>query len=480
MSAVRRSALALLCAVAAVSAATVPARSGPKAVTAPGTADARLAGATRSERNGWIAVVLQGPPAQLGYQHGRLLAPEIADALAVAKLSATHDGKRDWAFFRKTAETVFWPRAGAEYQEEMRGIAEGAAAAGTAIDLWDVVALNASIEVGYYTAVLDAAAATGAAGKSNAPDKCSAFVATGRYTRDGRVVIAHNNWSGYLDGSRWNVIFEIRPAAGQRILMDGYPGLIHSGDDFGINSAGIAITETTITGFKGFDPAAVPEFVRARKALQYASSIDDFDRIMRDGNNGGYANAWLVADANTGEVARLELGLKNVTLERTKDGYFAGANFPVSPKLALEETSFKLDDPSLSPNARRARWDELMAANAGKIDLVLAKSFMADHYDAFEKKPDAPSERTLCGHVDLSPRGMGDWTGPFGPNGAVQSKAADATMIRRMALEAAMGHACGISFRAASHLAQHPEFAWQKPLLRDLVAFPWTPFAAAR
>ena len=67
---------------------------------------------------------------------------------------------------------------------------------------------------------------------------------------------------------------------------------------------------------------------------------------MREGNNGGYANAWLVADTNTGEIARLELGLKNVTLERTKDGYFAGANFPVNPKLAAEETNFKLDDPS--------------------------------------------------------------------------------------------------------------------------------------
>ena len=31
-------------------------------------------------------------------------------------------------------------------------------------------------------------------------------------TKDGRPVIAHNNWSGYLEGSRWNVIFDIRPA----------------------------------------------------------------------------------------------------------------------------------------------------------------------------------------------------------------------------------------------------------------------------
>jgi hypothetical protein len=434
--------------------------------------DARLKGAARGARNGWITVRLQGTPAEIGYQHGTLLAAEIADALAVAKLSLTHDGKRDWAFYRKAAETVFWPRVDAEYRQEMQGIADGAAAAGVAIDLWDVVVLNANIEFGYYTATLDGN------GRSGAPDKCSAFVATGRYTRDGRPVIAHNNWSGYLEGSRWNVIFDIRPAAGYRILMDGMPGLIHSGDDFGVNSGGLAITETTITGFEGFDPAGIPEFVRARKAMQYAASIDDFDRIMREGNNGGYANAWLVADVDTGEIARLELGLRNVTLERTKDGYFVGTNFPVSSKLAAEETKFRLDDPSLSANARRVRAEQLMRANEGKVDVAFAKRYLSDHHDAHEGKDDAPSERSLCGHVDLSPRGMGDWFSAFGPAGTVQAKAADAAMVKRMALEAALGHPCGRTWRAAPHLAKHDGYAWTRPLMRDLVAGPWTAFTA--
>ena len=109
----------------------------------------------RYPQAGWIVLHIEGEPYERGYQHGRLLAPEIADNLAVAKLSLTHDGKRDWAFYRKAAETVFWPRVDDEYRQEMQGIAAGAAAGGTAVDLWDVVALNASIEVGYYTAVLD-------------------------------------------------------------------------------------------------------------------------------------------------------------------------------------------------------------------------------------------------------------------------------------------------------------------------------------
>src|SRR5580704_5463925 len=145
--------------------------------------------------------------------------------------------------------------------------------------------------------------------------------------------------------------------------MDGLPGLIHSGDDFGLNAAGMVITETTISGFRGFDTNGVPEFVRARKSLQYSSSIDDVARIFKEGNNGGYANDWLIADTRKGEIASLELGLKNVTLDRKSDGYFVLSNFPINPKLTAEETNFPADDPGVSGNARRRRWEQLMAEN---------------------------------------------------------------------------------------------------------------------
>ena len=112
------------------------------------------------------------------------------------------------------------------------------------------------------------------------------------------------------------------------------------------------------------------------------------------------------------------------------------------------------------------------------MDVAVAKSYLSDHRDAYEKKDDAPSERTLCGHVDLSPRGMGDWFGAWGPAGTVQAKVADAAMVGRMALEAAMGHPCGRTWRAASHLEKHEGYAWARPLMRDLVAGPWTVFTA--
>ncbi len=432
--------------------------------------------AVRAEKKGWIEVRLEGTPREIGYQHGWLLANEIEDALAVAKLNLTHDGKRDWTFFRETARTVLWPRVGVEYREEIEGIVDGLKARGSKADVWDLVAHNAQLELGYYTSWLDKQKDRSA--PSGAQDRCSAFVATGSMTKDGRVVIGHNNWSGYLEGARWNIIFDIRPKSGHRILMDGYPGFIHSGDDFGVTSAGIAITETTITGFHGFDPEGVPEFVRAREAMQYASTLDEFAELMKKGNNGGYANAWLVADVKRNEIGRLELGLKHVTWEKKKDGYFTGANFPIDPKLTSEETDFDIKNAGLSPNARRVRWEQLMAEWKGRIDVAAGKQFLADHHDAFEGKANSPSERTLCGHNEISPRGMLPWQEAFGPAGAVQGKIADARMVERLELDAVMGHPCGTAFRAGEHLKKYAQFGWMRPLLKDLPTPGWAHFKA--
>jgi hypothetical protein len=467
----RATAIAVVCGVivfAAVGASMTP------------KADERLKGAFRRPAvNGWTFVHLEGTPGQIGYQHGYLLAAEIQDLYRVYTLTLTHDNGKDWNFFRDASKNILWPHVEQEYREEMQGIVEGVNAQGGKLDIWDIVTINAAMEWSYYLDQYDKAHKIASLPTVTAGDHCSAFVAIGSYTKDGRVVIAHNNWTSYLDGARWTMAFDIVPAHGHHFVMDGLPGLIHSGDDFGLNSAGMVITETTITGFHGFDSNGIPEFVRGRKAMQYSASIDDVARIFKEGNNGGYANDWLIADTRKGEIASLELGLKNVTLDRKTDGYFVGSNFPISAKLAAEETDFPVDDPGVSANARHRRWEQLMAENKGKIDVTLAEQFLADHVDSFSGKTE-PSERTLCGHVDLSPRGMGSWQTPFGTAGAVQNKATDTQMAAKMEFTAAAGHACGMDFLAAKHLQQHPEQSWEKPELRDMKAYPWTTIAAQK
>jgi hypothetical protein len=440
--------------------------------------DARLKNSyRRPEKSGWTFVHLEGTPAEVGFQHGYLLAPEIRDALKVTELELTHDNNKSWGFFRHAGQEMLWPHIEQEYRDELQGIADGAKAHGVKLDVWDIVAVNATMEWGYYVHEYDTRNKIQSPSSVTAPDHCSAFVATGSYTKDGRVVIGHNNWTQYLDGERWTIMFDIAPAKGYHFIMDGYPGLIHSGDDFGINAAGMMVTETTISNFHGWDSNGIAEFVRARKAMQYSASIDDFARIMKEGNNGGYANNWLVADRKTNEIADLELGLKNVNLQRTTDGYFTGSNFPVNEKLQREETTFPANDLSNSANARRVRWEQLMTENKGQIDVAAGERFLADHYDTYDKKTE-PDERTLCGHVDLSSRGDLPWQPPYGIAGAVINKVSDSAMAGKLTLAAAAGHACGIHFKAAEHLKAHPEFAWQKPYLVDMNSHPWATFSA--
>lgn len=444
-------------------------------------ADPRLRGAYRFDQNGWVYVHLEGAPGRIGFQHGYLLAPEIAAAFEAVKLSDTHRTKRDWEFFRKAAREMLWPKIDTEYQEELKGIAEGLKAHGVAMDVDDIVALNAFEELpDYYVPWLNAQQPVASAPRLVSPGNCSAFVATGSYTRGHQIVMAHNAWTNYLEGEHWRIVFDIVPARGYRIFMDGYPGVITSDDDFGVNAAGIMVTETTISQFSGWDPNGKPEFVRARKALQYANSLDDYARIMLDGNNGGYANDWLLGDRKTGEIAQFELGLKHYALWRTKDGYFVGSNFARDPKVLAEETKFDPANPESSPNTRRVRWDQLMTGWKGEIDVSKAEKFLADHYDTFLKK-EQPNEHTLCGHGELSARGEPTWEwGPYYPGGAVQGKAMDSRLAKTMSFRARMGHPCGSDFLAEAFLKEHPEYSWQAPVLRDMKAAAWTLFKAGQ
>jgi hypothetical protein len=449
--------------------------------TAAAVDDPRLKNSSRDDRGGWIYVHLEGTPAQIGFQHGYLLAPEIDDCLRMFEYYFEKgQTQKNWKFFREAAARIFWPKIEKEYQEEIQGIADGLNARGYKYDNIDITILNANIELASYYVPWLANKIKQDSINNRAPGKCSAFIATGSYTKDGKIVIAHNNWSDYIVGERWNVIADIVPAKGYRILMDCMPGYIHSGDDFAVNSAGILYTETTITQFKGFDENGTPEFVRARKATQYASSIDEYVKIMTTDNNGGYANDWLVADIKTNEIARLELGLKNFRVWRTFDGWYEGSNFPSDPKLTAEETTFDPNDMLNTANSRRCRWAQLAIEKRGKIDVELAKEMEADHYDPIKGKTEL-SGGVLCGHIDRDPRGAPEWSNPpFYPTGAVQGKVTSASLAKEMKIWARMGHPCGEDFLAAPFFEKHPEFKWQEKFLKDMKGNPWTLFAAKK
>lgn len=57
-------------------------------------------------QHGWLFVHLEGTSFDMGFPHGYLLAPEIADAKKMEVLERTHDGKKGWTFLRDAAKNM--------------------------------------------------------------------------------------------------------------------------------------------------------------------------------------------------------------------------------------------------------------------------------------------------------------------------------------------------------------------------------------
>ncbi len=433
-----------------------------------------LAQATRHEKAGWIYLHVEGGPRERGFQHGYLLAKEIAETLRVDRAQWLHDSGLEWSWLVANTKGFVQPAIDAENRAELEGIVEGAKAGGAAVSFDDLVTDNAWFELAGYWWPLAQRKMPGVDQVEKPKQSCSSFIATGHMTKDGGIVLGHNTWFGFLDAV-FNVVIDLVPEKGHRILMQTKPGWIHSGTDFFLTDAGLVGSETTIGGFTHFTEKGIPEFARMRRATQDANNIDEWCAIMKKGNNGGYANAWLIGDVNTNEIARLELGLKYVGFERTKDGFFIGSNIAENLQILRLETNTNDGDIRLPSVARRVRWKQLMKENAGKIDVALGESMLADCFDAC-LNVEKPSARTLAGHSELDPSlGVG---APYRPGGAFDSKVIDSAMAKQMRFAARWGSADGIGFDADQFLKDHAQFDWMAGLLKSRPVQPWTEFRA--
>ena len=464
-------------------------------VVGQGAAEITYGKGFRNDKNGWIYVHIEGGAKKRGEQLGYLLAAEIDDYFKLLK--ARIEGEKNehsWADYRKASEDFIIPNMEKEreYLDELKGIITGLTKAGiSSYDLTDIITLNAGMEIDtYYDSLPDTSGtkrnpvSRGLSAKRERT-RCSAFIATGSATKSGKIVIAHNTWDAYVVAQRSNIILDIKPGRGARILMQGgAPGYIHSGTDVAITSYGLMITETTIANVKGFDTGGIPEFIRMRKATQYSKSIDAFYKTMFTGNNGGYPCSWLVGDTKTNEIAKIEIAYNNVAFYRSMDGYYDGENYVDDSKMIREVNdghfrwdvsnnglwpfSFKCAN---SSSSRRMRWFSMLDANKGQIEIEKAKEFLSDQIDP------------LTGLFTPGPNAiMSRWEiyEPLpAPEGACDGMVATSELTAQMSIWGRFDHTDGSTFTWDEFLNAHPEFAWQKPYLRALNDNPWTLFSVA-
>lgn len=425
---------------------------------------------TRVDINGWVYINIRGEPYKRGYQHGFLLGKSIKESIERVAFWGKRDLGRPWSFFREAAEALYIPKIPREYKDELEGIRDGAKELGVDIDYTDLVAYNGYEDTYTYHYWLKAGKKTHIVHHTTG---CSAFIVTGSATKSGEIVMAHNTWWPYLIGSFWNVLMHVQPEKGNQIFMQTSPGFIMSGTDWYINSAGLMVTETTITGMTTFNPEGTPNFVRVRRATQYGNDLDEWKRMMVEDNNGGLANDWLLGNAKTGEIAILELGTFNYMFEKKRDGYYIGCNIALDPEVR-KETEFNYEDKSTSPMARYIRLNQLMNDHQGQIGVGLAKRLLADHYDV-SNDTETPSSCTPCGHVDLDARGFPEyeWASHY-PGGSFDGKVTCSSLAEKGAMWVKWGKPCNTDFIANRFLSIHPEYKDLGPFLRDIRSHPWT------
>jgi hypothetical protein len=352
--------------------------------------------AYRYSAAGWIYLHIEGKPYDRGYQHGYLMAHEIPEYLE--RCAFDLGGKPDqqsWNEFRTVANALFLRGFDREILEEMRGIADGANANGAKwldrkLDLMDIVVANTEIEM---SELHDAVSVTptGLEGlhfhlpdyarqprKGAATDRCSAFAATGPATRDGKMIVGHVTWGSLTMAEQTNVMLDIKPETGHRMLMQSYPGGIESGTDWYQNDAGIVLAETTIDQTP-FNVNGTPVAFRARRAAQYGGNIDEVVRELGTHNNGLYTNEWLIGDAKTNEIAMYELGTSHTRLWRSSrnewfgdtPGFYWSNNNAKDLTVNLEYQPDPQGAPAYVPYVPRQRdlaWQDLYRQYKGQID----------------------------------------------------------------------------------------------------------------
>ena len=355
---------------------------------------------------GWIYLHIEGKPYERGYQHGYLMAKEIPEYLTRCAIQLSGKAEESaWNSYRTSADALFLRGFDREILEEMRGIADGANAAGAKflgrkLDLIDIVLANTTVEMDELTAAMPMTA-TGIEGtqfdappyagqRDSVTDHCSAFAATGAATRDGKMIIGHVTWWSQTLAEQTNVMLDIKPEQGHRMLIQSYPGGIESGTDWYQNDAGIVLTETTIRQTP-FNMQGTPIAFRARMAIQYAANIDDVVQQLGTRNNGLYTNEWIIGDAKNNEIAMYELGTNHTKLWRSSKnewfggttGFYWGDNNSKDLTVNLEY----LPDPQGAPQyipyvpgPRDLAWMDIYKKYKGQIDEQFA-------FKAFDSAP---------------------------------------------------------------------------------------------
>lgn len=374
-----------------------------------------LSTAHREVVDGLLVVHLTGKPYEMGFQHGALCRDEIrafrAEAYAYMSTLIASAFKLPRALARLVTRPLlmrqvraYMPFTPQEYQQEMRGVADGAG-----VHILEALLVNAVWEM-YLVG------------------GCSEFAVRGSKTVDGELLHGYNydlaDPAHAFINPYLALIFS-RPADGFPFAQVNTVGCVGANAGLSLYGVSVAWDNTYLrsgsTLLEGAPRRCTPFEVALRRLLQYADSVEAGVSIMRSHLPRPAADIIIIGDGQANRAVALEtVGAQSCIREMSEDAIWSANSF-VSPELGLEDRrgmpTDDLDETG-SRLGRYASYTELIALRERKIDVPAAVEILRDPYPREKTGYIYPANRarTICRPVTsfslvMQPRAGRIWVG---------------------------------------------------------------------
>ncbi len=300
-------------------------------------------GAREGNENRVRVIHVEGSHYEAGFQLGTQLKANLSRQVQAMKV------RSGWPEFRAEAEIFlqYSKKYVPEYVDEVQGAADAAG-----LELEDLFATICE-EIG----------------DPNYPRTkgCSDLVASDDVTKDGSVLVAHNN-DTHASTQEHATIIHYRVDGEPEIVAVGYGGL---GISFGYNSAGLSLTGNQLDS-NDMRPG-VPRMLLVRKILSANTIVEAIEAAILQPRASNYNQ--VITDAN-GEAYSIEGSATDYEPLYAEDGYLVHTNHYTSPPMRHFEFNREWIASSV---VRYNRGRRLLKGNLGKITVQTMMEALSDH-----------------------------------------------------------------------------------------------------
>lgn len=340
---------------------------------ASGDGDKRYSEPERFERDGVHVLKLVGTPYEMGLQHGRLMAPELAEGVDFVEhdplFSLLMPLARAQGMVEEAREQSY-----PEVYEECRGMAEAARRAG--VDGWT---MDICITLAFGDVVLAFIASLLEPG-------CTQFVASAAATADGSLIHGRNmDWDRLSYLIDHPAVIVRQPEDGLASLSLGFPGCVAPYNGF--NEAGLAVATNDNSANPDLDPnqhGRPGHTQMVHQLLAHAGSMEEAEAFLKAEQH-ARATIITISDGDDRAGAVFEVTPSHLGIRRlSADGVVYATNHFIDPD--IDPYDNRPDTPTDSTVCRLERLEEVLPPHGreslhGQLNLDTAVGILADRHN---------------------------------------------------------------------------------------------------